>query len=107
MPAKVIIRDIPVLDGKSIAKGIEASWAPGQQWVAIVCNNGTVACGAFNVKLMDEHNQTIATAHGTPEHHLITCDDLLEAKISEVTTYAKNFGVRAGMSGKEAVEKFS
>ncbi|MHA1150632.1 MAG: DUF1805 domain-containing protein [Promethearchaeota archaeon] len=99
MPVKVNIRDIPVLNGKTLAKGIEASWAPAQQWVAIVCNNGTVACGAFDVKLMDAHHQTIATAHD-----LITCEDLLEAKISEVTSLARAFGVKTGITGREAVE---
>ena len=107
MPANVRVREIPVLEGKAIAKGIEASWAPEQQWVAIVCNNGTVACGAFDAKLMDAHNQTIATASGTPDHHLITCEDLMEAIISEVTSQAKEFGIKKGMTGKEAVEKLS
>ena len=107
MPAKVKVIDIPVLNGKSVAKGIEASWAPAQQWVAIVCNNGTIACGAFDVKLMDEHNQTIAIASGTPDHHLITCEDLLEAKISAVTTLAGKFGIKDGMTGREAVNLLS
>lgn len=107
MPASVVVKEISVQKGRTVAKGIEASWAPGQQWVAIVCNNGTVACGAFDVELMDEHNQTIATAHGAPNHHLITCEDLLQARISEVTMLAQEFGVKVGMTGREAVEKLS
>ena len=109
MSSKVNVRSIPVLDGKATAQGIEASWKgphPGQ-WVAIVTAKGCVACGAFDVRLMSDHEQVLAVAHGSLEHHLITCEDLLEAKISEVTKLASELGVKEGMTGKEAVEKLS
>jgi uncharacterized protein YunC (DUF1805 family) len=106
MSSKVNVRSIPVLDGKATAQGIEASWESGQ-WVAIICNKGMVGCGAFDVKLMEKHDQVIATSHGSIEHPLITCDDLLEAKIMEVTKLAREFGVKPGLSGKEAADLLS
>jgi len=106
MPSNVLVRDIPVLNGKSLAQGIEASWEGGQ-WVAIICAKGMVGCGAFDVKLMEEHEQVIAVAHGSVDHHLITCEDLLEAKISGVTTLAREFGVKEGMTVNEAIDCLS
>ncbi|MFX0098400.1 MAG: DUF1805 domain-containing protein [Candidatus Hodarchaeota archaeon] len=101
MVPNVIIREIPTKKGN--ARGIEASWDSGQ-WVAIICNKGMVGCGAFDVKLMEEHEQVIAVAHGSVDHHLVTCEDLLSATIAGVTKLAKNLGVKDGMSGREAVE---
>jgi len=106
MPPKVNVCKIPVLNGKAIAQGIEASWESGQ-WVVIICNKGMVGCGAFDAKLMEKHEQVIATSHGSIEHPLITCEDLLKAKIMEVTKLARKFGVKEGMTGKEAVELLS
>ncbi len=106
MSSRVKIREISVLDGKATAQGIEASWDSGQ-WVAIIGNKGMVGCGAFDAKLMEKHGQVIATSHGSIEHPLITCEDLLQAKIMEVTKLARGFGVKEGISGKEAIELLS
>lgn len=38
---------------------------------------------------------------------LVTPQDLLEAKISEVTKKAEELGIRPGMSGKEALQKLT
>ena len=103
MIPKIKIRDIPVKQGKEKAQGIEASWQSGQ-WVAIICPKGMVGCAAFDVKLMEEHEQVIAVAHGSLDHHLVTCEDLLEAKISGITKLAREFGIKEGMTGKEAIE---
>ena len=106
MPPNVINRELPAKNGTAAAKGIEASWEGGQ-WVAIICKKGMVGCGAFDVGLMEAHGQVIAIAHGSAEKHLITCDDLLEAKIQGVTKYAREFGVKEGQTGQEAVDLLS
>jgi uncharacterized protein YunC (DUF1805 family) len=66
-----------------------------------------VGCGAFDVKLMEEHEQVIAIARGSIERPLITCDDLLNAKIVGMTKLARNLGVKEGMTGRDAVELLS
>nr|MDO8110739.1 DUF1805 domain-containing protein [Candidatus Sigynarchaeota archaeon] len=99
-------KTIHVKDGSAQAQCIEASWDSGQ-WVAIICTHGMVGCGAFDVKLMEEHDQVIAVAHGSIKHHLVTSEDLLDARISGVTKRAKQCGVREGMTGREAVELLS
>ena len=101
--ANVSVTTIPMRNGTVFAKGIEASWEGGQ-WVAIICGRGMVGCGAFDVKLMEEHEQVIAVAYGSVDRHLVTCDDLLEARISGVTKLAREAGVREGMTGREAAE---
>ena len=106
MSINVKVRDITIMEGNATAKGIEASWESGQ-WVAIICNKGMVGCGAFDAKLMERHEQVIATIHGSIEHPLITCEDLMAARIMEVTKLARAFGVKEGITGKEAVELLS
>ena len=106
MTSNVRVQTLPVKGDKGLAQGIEASWNDGQ-WVAIICARGMVGCGAFDVKLMEEHEQVIAVAHGSVDHPLITCEDLLNAKISGVTKLAREYGIKEGMTGKEAVECLS
>ena len=106
MSSNVKVRKLPFKEGKTIAQGIEAKWESGQ-WVAIICMKGMVGCGAFDVKLMEEHEQVICVAHGSIKKPLITCEDLMEAKISGITKLAKELGVKEGMTGKEAVEILS
>ncbi len=106
MSSNVTVRTLSVKKGKALAQGIEASWEGGQ-WVAIICAKGMVGCGAFDVKLMEEHEQVIAVAHGSKEKHLITCEDLLDAKIQGVTKQARKYGVKEGMTAREAVDVLS
>jgi uncharacterized protein YunC (DUF1805 family) len=106
MTSKVIVRTLQVKGGQTSAQGIEASWDSGQ-WVAIICNKGMIGCGAFDVKLMEEHEQVIAVAHGKLNAPLITCEDLLDAIIEGTTKLARKFGVKEGMTCREAVDILS
>jgi len=99
----VKVRRISFKERKTYAQGIEARWKGGG-WVVIICNKGMVGCGAFDVKLMEAHNQVIAVARGTIEKHLVTCEDLLNARIWGATRLAKGFGIKKGMCCREAVE---
>ena len=88
------------------AQGLSVSWKDGQ-FVTIVTENGMVACGAFDVKVMDEFNAAMAIAKGTPQKPLKVPDDLLGAKIVGVTSRAAGMGIKVGMSGREALELMS
>ena len=94
---EMMIKDKPVT-------GVEISWDNGQ-CVLIVADKGLVACGAIDLKVMDEFDFAIAISKGTPEKPLVTTEDLLDAKISGTTTEAQNLGIIEGMSGREALEK--
>lgn len=45
-------------------------------------------------------------AKGTPDALLVDPDNLLDAKISAASPKTECLGVRAGMTGREAVETF-
>jgi len=46
----------------------------------------------------------VAIARGTPAKPLCEPEDLYEAKILEVSNAAEKLGVKAGMTGRQAVE---
>jgi hypothetical protein len=51
-----------------------------------------------------EFGQAIAVARGTPANPLTEPEDLLDARIVGCTPRAEELGIRAGMTGREAVE---
>ncbi|HNR31515.1 MAG TPA: DUF1805 domain-containing protein [Candidatus Hydrogenedentes bacterium] len=97
-----MIRVSPVPTEGAPALSLEVAWADGQ-FVLIVTDRGLVACGVVDKEVMDRFGAAIAIARGTPEHPLVTTDDLLNARIADVTGKAAALGVRAGMTGREAL----
>lgn len=85
------------------ANGMSHRWQNGQ-YCSIMTKVGIVGCGIYDLKTASEFGQAIAIAKGTPAHPLVDPEDLLEAKIVDATTQAKELGITVGMSGKEAVE---
>jgi uncharacterized protein YunC (DUF1805 family) len=88
------------------ALGFEVSW-DGGQFVMIVAEKGIVSCGVIDKNVMERFDAAIAIARGTPEFPLVTVEDLLDAKIADVTAKAASLGVTTGMNGEEALEKIS
>lgn len=86
------------------ALGTSQRWHQGQ-YCSILTKAGIVGCGIYDLKTPAEFNQAIAIARGTPAAPLTEPEDLLEAKIVGVTPRAESFGIRIGMTGREAVEK--
>ncbi len=85
------------------AIGISNRWRNGQ-YCSILTEAGIVGCGIYDLKTPAEFGQAIAIARGTPQKPLTDPEDLLEAKIVGLTPQAEKLGIRAGMSGREAVE---
>ena len=100
------INIVPISTSSKAAIGIEASWEDGQ-YVMIITDKGIVSCGIIDKEVVEKVGYATALAYGTPEKQLITVDDLLNAKIKEVSSKAKEYGVVAGMTGKEALELLS
>lgn len=96
---------IPV-ESKKPALGLEVSWDNGQ-FVMIVSQSGVVTCGVVDMAVMDKFGAAIALSRGTPEKPLKTVEDLLNARILEVTSAASLRGIERGMSGKDALDKLS
>ena len=85
------------------ALGTSYQW-PGGQYCAIHTDRGMVACGLYDPGIASRFGMALAIARGTPEHPLREPEDLLDARIVEVSDPAAGLGVRPGMSGREALE---
>jgi len=86
------------------ATGLGLRWEGGQ-CIIIVANKGLLACGILDVKIADEWDFPVAISRGTPQNPLVTDQDLLKAKVMEVTKKARELGIEIGMTGREALEK--
>jgi uncharacterized protein YunC (DUF1805 family) len=95
-------RDMQFHNGTAI--GLSHRWVGGQ-CCAIQTAAGIVGCGIYDLQTPAEFGQAIAIARGTPANPLAEPEDLLDAKIAGCTPKAATFGIRAGMTGREAVEK--
>lgn len=94
-------RPIPTPFGAGI--GISNRWQAGQ-YCAILTRLGIVGCGIYDIPTCDEFQLAVAIARGTPEKPLVEPEDLLPAKIVRASRRAQEFGVREGMTGREALE---
>src|SRR6266550_1522032 len=84
------------------AIGMSHRWQKGQ-YCSILTEAGIVGCGIYDLKTAAEFDLAIAIAKGTPANPLVEPEDLFGAKIVGVTPKAESFGIRIGMTGKEAV----
>jgi uncharacterized protein YunC (DUF1805 family) len=98
---KIVLQPVSVEGGS--ATGLSVSWDSGQL-VLIVAEKGLIACGAFDVKVMDEFDTTVSIARGKPSSPLKTPDDLLAAKIVDSTSRAKKIGILPRIDGKRELE---
>jgi uncharacterized protein YunC (DUF1805 family) len=85
------------------AIGMSHRWHRGQ-YCSILTQAGIVGCGIYDLKTAAEFDQAIAIAKGTPANPLVEPEDLFQARIVGTTPKAESFGIRVGMTGKEAVE---
>ena len=86
-----------------LAIGISNRWHQGQ-YCSILTEAGIVGCGIYDLKTPAEFGQAIAICKGTPSQPLTEPEDLFESKIVGCTPKAESFGIRVGMTGREAVE---
>ncbi|MGV8176346.1 MAG: YunC family protein [Candidatus Bilamarchaeaceae archaeon] len=67
--------------------------------IIIRAKNGYVACSYINKETAEKVGDIAAFVSGVK-----TVDDVMRAKIRDVTTWAEDLGVREGMSVKKALE---
>ena len=94
-------RELDFQNGKAI--GMSHRWHQGQ-YCSILTKAGIDGCGIYDLETPAEFGQAIALAKGTPANPLCEPEDLFDAKIVGCTPQAESYGVRVGMTGKEAVE---
>lgn len=94
-------RELQFENGTAI--GISNRWHQGQ-YCSILTAAGIVGCGIYDLKTPAEFGQAIAICKGTPAQPLTEPEDLFDSKIVGCTPKAESFGIRIGMTGREAVE---
>lgn len=77
---------------------------PGGQYCAIHTDRGIIGCGLYDVSVANRFGMSIAIARGTPDHPLFEPEDLLSAKIAEVSDAAARLGIVAGQTGESALQ---
>lgn len=95
-----------VSEQQGSAAGLSVTWENGQ-FVMLICPKGVISCGIVSKEIVEKFSFAFAIAHGTPQHPLVTADDLLNAKVSEVSEKAFDAGVRTGMTGREIIPLLS
>jgi uncharacterized protein YunC (DUF1805 family) len=86
------------------ALGCSYRW-PGGQYCAIHTDRGIIGCGLYDIAVATRFGMAIAIARGTPEHPLFEPEDLLSARIVDVSESAEQMGIRVGMTGDEALQQ--
>jgi uncharacterized protein YunC (DUF1805 family) len=82
--------------------GCSYRWPTGQ-YCAIHTDQGILGCGLYDCNVATKFSMPVAIARGTPEKPLREPEDLLDAKVAEVSEAAKQAGVVPGMTGLEAI----
>lgn len=94
---------VPVKLESGIAVGAMLD-LPKTRVLSISTQKGYIMCGILNIpeleRLHPERKIIAARVIGVRE-----IEDLLRAKVVEVTSEAKRLGINEGMTGKEALEK--
>ena len=76
---------------------------PGGQYCAIHTDRGMIGCGLYDCSVGTRFGMALAIARGTPEHPLFEPEDLLGARIADVSERAGEMGITVGMTGEEAL----
>lgn len=84
--------------------GCSYRWPTGQ-YCAIHTDRGILGCGLYDCQVATKFGIPVAIARGTPEKPLREPEDLLEARIVDVSEGAKKAGVEPGMTGLEAIAR--
>ncbi|ASS90349.1 MAG: DUF1805 domain-containing protein [Bacillaceae bacterium] len=77
---------------------------PKTNFMAVTAEKGYIMCGALDVALLNEKLKERKIIAGRAVG-VRTIEQLLEAPLESVTTEAEAIGIKAGMTGKEALLK--
>ncbi len=84
------------------AIGCSYRW-PGGQYCVIHTDRGILGCGLYDCSIASQFGFAVAIARGTPTNPLREPEDLLNAKIADVSQMAHDMGIRIGMLGIDAL----
>ena len=72
--------------------------------VAVITDVGMVGCGAFDVMALENFRYPAARVRPLRAPTISTVEDLLDGIVKDANPSAERFGIRAGISGREALE---
>ena len=72
--------------------------------VGVITDIGMVGCGAFDVAALDNFSYPAVRVKSAKGSAIATIEDLLEGIVKDANAGAAKLGVRAGMTGKEALD---
>lgn len=75
--------------------------------VTVVARAGMVGCGAFDVAALNNFGYPAARVRPATGTSVATIEDLLGGIVKEANPAAGKLGVKAGMTGKEALDLMS
>lgn len=73
--------------------------------VNVVTDVGMVGCGAFDVSALDKFDYPAARVKPSLGNSIVTVEDLLKGIVKDANEAAMKLGIKAGMSGRQALEK--
>jgi uncharacterized protein YunC (DUF1805 family) len=91
-------QNITLGDKKAAGTVIEL---PGAPLVVAQADKGFVMCGYLDIKTADKLNTAAAVVRGVK-----TVDDLLNAKVTDVSAAAAKLGAAPGMTGRDVLARF-
>ena len=93
------MKEVDIRWGKGMALGFEFEF-PNANLVFAQAPRGYVMCGYLNMTTANMLGDIAAVVRGVN-----TVDELLAAKVQEVSDAAGKLGIKIGMTGKDALEK--
>lgn len=72
--------------------------------VNIVTDVGMVGCGAFDIAALNNFGYPAAKVRPAKGSNIATIEDLLQGIVKEVNPAAEKLGLKAGLTGREALE---
>ena len=71
--------------------------------VAVITDTGLIGCGVFDVFILDKFNYPAARVRSSTGGAITDVDDLLNGIVKDANDAAQKHGIRAGMTGKQAL----
>jgi uncharacterized protein YunC (DUF1805 family) len=72
--------------------------------VCVITDIGMAGCGAFDVLALDSFTYPAVKVKSSTGGSIATVDDLLNGTVKEVNKEAAKFGIKVGMTGREALD---
>jgi len=92
------VEQIELENGMAIGIRIDLNVAP---ILVIKAKKGFVMCGYLNMDAVEKLGDVAARVSGVN-----TFDDVLKAKVLQVSTKAKELGAEEGMTGRQVLDRF-